>query len=251
MIPRLKAAARYIYRSERPWNWRLKKGKCPFCGGKLFVSFAKSAFHTRCLSCGSTAVNVSMIPLIKSHFNENFTGTRAYEMSSYGATFEFMRKAFSEMSFSEFIVDHALGEMVGAVRNEDATQLTFEDSSFDLVTSNQVFEHVGDDIRAYSECLRVLKPGGALIFTVPLYDTPTTVQVAQLSASHQIEWLGAPEFHDSRLGGPQSAPVFWRHSINDIASRVQQVGFSRATVIPVSILNGHEFSQPVVYATKP
>jgi SAM-dependent methyltransferase len=249
MIPRLKAAIRYVYLSDRPWNWRLHAGRCPACAGRLFISFGRTAFHTRCLTCRSTLVNLSMIPLINSHCGGAFEGKSAYEMSSYGATYNYLLKAFPEVYFSEYMEGRPLGAIVDGLRNEDATRLTYADESFDIVTSNQVFEHVHDDIRAYSECYRVIRAGGALIFTVPLYDTPATVRVAQLSGG-TIKWIGTPEYHDSRLGGPHSAPVFWRHSIHDIASRVKDAGFSKVNLVPISVLKHTDISQPVIYAIK-
>jgi SAM-dependent methyltransferase len=38
-----------------------------------------------------------------------------------------------------------------------------------------VFEHVPDDARGFSELRRVLRPGGKMLFTVPLFDAPDTV----------------------------------------------------------------------------
>jgi SAM-dependent methyltransferase len=52
----------------------------------------------------------------------------------------------------------------------DGTQLPFEDAAFDVVVSNHVIEHVGnDDAQAHhlSELRRVLKPGGVAYLAVP------------------------------------------------------------------------------------
>ena len=43
----------------------------------------------------------------------------------------------------------------------------FEDASFDLVQCTQVLEHIEDHERAASELVRVLKPGGHALITVP------------------------------------------------------------------------------------
>lgn len=52
-------------------------------------------------------------------------------------------------------------------RAEDATNLSFDDDSFDLVVSSECIEHVPVPARAIGEMLRVLKPGGHLVLTTP------------------------------------------------------------------------------------
>jgi SAM-dependent methyltransferase len=47
--------------------------------------------------------------------------------------------------------------------------LPFTDRRFDLITLNQVMEHVADQTAVLSEALRVLKPGGALYVACPNY----------------------------------------------------------------------------------
>jgi len=49
----------------------------------------------------------------------------------------------------------------------DATRLEFASASFDAVTMFDVIEHVPDDQKAMSEVLRVLKPGGYVLVSVP------------------------------------------------------------------------------------
>jgi SAM-dependent methyltransferase len=51
---------------------------------------------------------------------------------------------------------------------EDDGRIPFDDASFDVVTANQVFEHVPDFERPLAEISRVLKPGG---FHVSLFPT--------------------------------------------------------------------------------
>lgn len=45
--------------------------------------------------------------------------------------------------------------------------LAFADNFFDIVFHNEVLEHVQDDKKTLSECLRVLKPGGYMVFFTP------------------------------------------------------------------------------------
>lgn len=50
----------------------------------------------------------------------------------------------------------------------DARKLPFKNNYFKTVISNSVLEHIPDVGNVFSEIFRVLKPGGYLIYTVPL-----------------------------------------------------------------------------------
>ncbi|MEV4555548.1 class I SAM-dependent methyltransferase [Kitasatospora sp. NPDC049285] len=49
----------------------------------------------------------------------------------------------------------------------DARELPWEDGSFDLVTAFEILEHIEEDHLAAAEILRVLRPGGTALLTVP------------------------------------------------------------------------------------
>jgi SAM-dependent methyltransferase len=50
----------------------------------------------------------------------------------------------------------------------DMQQMSFPDSSIDLIIHSDTLEHVADSKAALKECRRVLKPGGHLFYTVPI-----------------------------------------------------------------------------------
>jgi ubiquinone/menaquinone biosynthesis C-methylase UbiE len=170
-------------------------------------------------------------------------------MSTYGATLEYLKKNISEVITSEYYSGKKPGELVNGVRNEDVQELSMPNESIDLITSNQVFEHVPDDIKGYSECFRVLRPGGALIFSIPMSDRPQTLQAAEFVEGQLLHHM-EPEYHDSRTEGPNSALVFWHHSQRDICDRVQQAGFV-ARIMNVMISSVQIVPQKVIYAVKP
>lgn len=51
----------------------------------------------------------------------------------------------------------------------DLKEIPVEDQRFDFVVFNQVLEHVPDPSAVLSELFRVLKPGGQMIYTAPLF----------------------------------------------------------------------------------
>lgn len=57
-----------------------------------------------------------------------------------------------------------------ALAQSDARDLPFPDSHFDLITCLDIIEHVRDDVACIRESLRVCKPGGYLVLSVPALD---------------------------------------------------------------------------------
>ena len=91
-------------------------------------------------------------------------------------------------------------------RMEDITQLTFADNSLDLIVSSDVLEHVPDLAAAFRESFRVLRPGGAHVFTVPF--EPRTVQRAVLESGGVRHLVTPPEYHADPLD-PNGILAFW------------------------------------------
>jgi len=247
-FPRLRSGFRYLSFSAPFYKWRIVSGVCPGCNSKYFLSLHNNPFMIRCLSCMANITNLSLIPVIKIH-QKRHEVNNYWEMSTYGKTLEFLRKITKLGYESEYYQGFKSGEIVDGILNQDVQDSTFADSSLDLITSSQVFEHVPDDLKAFHECFRILKKGGALIFTVPLHNLNSTRMRAELDNKGQIVFHGEPEYHDSRNAGPNSALVFWDHSVNDILDRVSQVGFD-AEFIDVMISKNQSIPTKVIYAIK-
>jgi len=86
------------------------------------------------------------------------------------------------------------------VRHEDSTCLSFADDSFDLVLSNDVFEHVFDYRAAFREAYRVLKPGGQFLFHIPFHvERDETTVRAVLYENGEIQNLEPPVYHGNPI----------------------------------------------------
>jgi SAM-dependent methyltransferase len=64
----------------------------------------------------------------------------------------------------DYLTDRSQPDIVGS-----ATEIPLPDSSFDTVVCTEVLEHVPDPAKAFSQVYRVLKPGGNLILSTPMY----------------------------------------------------------------------------------
>jgi SAM-dependent methyltransferase len=86
--------------------------------------------------------------------------------------------------------------------NENLESQSFQDSSFDIVITQDVFEHVFNPEKAIREIARTLKPNGATIMTVPIVmKTQPSRRRASLiegSVNHLIE---PPQYHGNPIDG--------------------------------------------------
>jgi SAM-dependent methyltransferase len=114
------------------------------------------------------------------------------------------------------------GSIVGGVRCEDLTRLTYADASFDLVWTSETLEHVPDLQAALREIRRVLVPGGRHIFTIPLLPG-----VAETFARSIVRPDGSIEDLAPRIchpGGDVGYPVFTEFGA-DLPHLLERGGF--------------------------
>ncbi|RMG87423.1 MAG: methyltransferase domain-containing protein [Bacteroidetes bacterium] len=105
----------------------------------------------------------------------------------------------------------------------DATQLPFEDGTFDLVVSNLGINNFADPERAVAEAFRVLKKGGRLILTTNL-------------EGHFREFYSVFEavLRDLRFGdiaGKVSALEARRGTVESVRELVENAGFSIPKIV--------------------
>jgi SAM-dependent methyltransferase len=96
---------------------------------------------------------------------------------------------------SSFLLD---GVPEGAESNgrtcQNLERLTFPDERFDLFLTQDVMEHVMNPAAAFAEIARVLKPGGAHVFTVPYWPSRST-KVRARQGADGIEYLHEAQYH--------------------------------------------------------
>lgn len=95
------------------------------------------------------------------------------------------------------------GARLPNVINAAGEYLPYPDSSFDLILSHEVLEHVADDALAANEMIRVLKPGGRAVIFVPNRGYPFE--------THGIYWQG--KYHFGNKPFVNYLPTPWRNKL--------------------------------------
>lgn len=144
-----------------------------------------------------------------------------------------LRGRFPRFIGSEYVETPEQRKSLFPVQFEDLGKLSFEDTVFDCVISNEVFEHIPDLTSGIREICRVLKPSGVLIATFPFgYNQLEHVIKARLTGG-AIEYLATPEYHGNPVDPERGSLVFqipgW-----SVLEDCRAAGFRHAEIVFVS-----------------
>ncbi len=95
------------------------------------------------------------------------------------------------------------GQRNPGILNAAGEQLPYADSTFDLILSHEVLEHVADDRLAVHELVRVMKPGGRAVIFVPNRGYPFE--------THGLYWQGKYYFGNQFF--VNYLPRTWRNKL--------------------------------------
>lgn len=190
-------------------------GVCPLCQQEgEFVARRKGALPKqyypnwfreglRCSNCNSIPRHRALFSVL-SQLYPNWAGLSIHESSpGHDGVSALLRRQCANYVPSQYDPKLGFGNLhpSGRYRSEDLERQTFADESFDLVITQDVFEHLFAPDRAIREIARTLKPGGAHIMTVPLANRgKASARRARLTASG-VDHIAPPVYH----GNPMSA----------------------------------------------
>lgn len=218
---------------------RLEGVQCPVCGHVGAVDgFTENLRESGyCAECGTWTRlrQVAAAALVvaasrgtpASSLRELATSTdfRIYNAEAHGPLHQALSEAPGYVCSEYFGDDVAPGTLQpGGTRHEDLQHLSFADCSFDLVISSDVFEHVPEPYVGHREVLRVLRPGGHHVFTVPFLPASALDQVRSRPGANGIEHLMTPEFHDDPMRGDGAALVFTVFGL-EMVPNLARIGF--------------------------
>ena len=235
-------------------RWFPSGEKCPVCSAALIVlsrpvvsdSLAKewnlnsewvNYFNQRegeiCLSCGGSIRGRQLAVALMKWLAESqglaaksmeslvrHPGVRALkiaEINSCGAMHKKLKK-LKNLAYSEYVPEDS------STRHEDLLSLSYPDDSFDVVLHSDTLEHIPDVDRALYELRRVLKPGGAMICSIPVVrDGRKTLIRASLMDGELIQSM-APSYHGGSYQKTQQYLVCSEFG-EDIFDHIRRIGF--------------------------
>jgi SAM-dependent methyltransferase len=166
--PRYKQAARRAFLRAAAITSTGSAVCCPCCGRESarFVRFHGE--HDQCPGCGSLMRHRALLLLLRERFGFPGRGGRVLHVGPARAVSTWL-DAHEQLEYVSVDLDSPVAKV-----HADATQLPFEDESFDFAMCVHVLEHIPDDRKALGEFFRVLRPGAQAIFQVPPSDLETT-----------------------------------------------------------------------------
>jgi SAM-dependent methyltransferase len=163
-------------------------GDCPICEQKVTFTSEDPWLRDHFPVCQSIPRERALMQVINDYF-PNYRKLRIHESSpcERGVSAK-LRKECPAYSMSHYFADIVLGKdhPTFGCRNENLESLSYPANEFDLFLTQDVMEHIYNPEKAFSEINRVLAPGGAHIFTVPLINKskkPNAGQVRMKMAS--------------------------------------------------------------------
>lgn len=202
--------ADFLYAADGQVNWR-ERLVCPITG---LNNRLRAVVHL----AGS---ELGLLPYESIYITEQVT-----------PLYDYLQRRYPAIVGSEYLGESVkLGGLDSrGVRNEDLTQLTFRDESFDVVLSFDCFEHMPDFPTGMREMARVTKVGGRMLWSVPFRaDRHDNLCRASLSKDGTLTHHEPPEYH----GDPLSADgcLCYTHFGWEMLDQVRQCGFSDAYAV--------------------
>ena len=217
-------------------------GKCNICGkstificidaktvrNNMYCPFCKSSSrkrHVAKLLINHVIPNISSLSEVSSNKHldnqEKLSQLNIYNADVNDGFYQVLHSATSYYS-SSYIPNVEIGkEIREQVFCQNLEKLTFASEKFDVVITEDVFEHIRDYEKAFREVYRVLKTGGYHIFTIPcFFDKPTLIRV-DTSGKEDIHLL-SPEYHGDKIRGKILA---YRTFGIDIFEILKKIGF--------------------------
>lgn len=152
-----------------------------------------------CLACQSSLRCRTLAAALLDHFD--FAGTLQDFCTSFRRTRSLRLLELNEAGRLSPCLALLRGHVLACYPAVDMQALPYADASWGVVLHSDVLEHVADPLLGLRECHRVLKPGGVLLYTIPIVHGRLSCTRRGLQPSHhgapgktQADWLVHTEY---------------------------------------------------------
>ncbi|HPH03496.1 MAG TPA: methyltransferase domain-containing protein [Spirochaetota bacterium] len=216
------------------------EGYCVACGKKSSFSISmlysdgntpNYREHFVCSRCGLNNRQRMLFDRLLFYVKNGLTKVYMYEMVTHFYQV-FSRISGVELVGSEYLgIDIEKGSFVNGIRHEDSCSLSFSDGSFDVIVSQDVYEHVPDMKATLHEAFRVLRVGGVLLATFPFHSGMVkTIKRASIDGNGELIHHEKPEYHGNPVDAESGSLVFWDFGW-DIMDMFSEAGFEDVRIM--------------------
>lgn len=207
---------------------KANRGFCPICEKKTIFFEEKDWLrdHYKCFFCKSIPRNRAIIHILEMHFPK-WREMKIHESSPGGVSSDKIARECKHYTPTQFWQDTPPGSSKNGIRCENLERMTFKDNSFDLMITQDVMEHVFNPDKAFNEISRTLKPGGAHVFTVPIYVREKTL-IRAVESEEGIQYLAPKDFHGNPIDN--SGSLVTREWGNDLVDFIYENSKMTSTV---------------------
>lgn len=129
---------------------------------------------------------------------------RVYEPGVTGPFRKFLRPS-CDYTDSFYWDDVPKGQFRDGLACQDLTDTTYDDCSFNLIITSDIFEHVREPFDGFREMRRILKPGGLHVWSVPAVDPLPKQTVSRIDTKTDEDIPLLPlVYHGSGMSGGRS-----------------------------------------------
>lgn len=211
---------------------------CPCCGAR-FITFLpagiKKRSNAKCIHCGSLERHRTLWLYLHEH--SNIFNSKINMLHIAPEKLLYLKfKTLNNINYHPIDLNPDKYDYGFKTIKMDASEMSYDDSTFDVIICNHVLEHIPDDKKAMKEMHRVLKPEGWAILNVPI----------NTNAEQTIEdpLILDPEKRLELFGQPDHVRIYGR----DYMDRLTEAGFKVKVIDYVSQFNQDQQFQ---YGLKP
>ena len=151
--------------------------------------------HYFCTRCGSIPRQRALAHVL-SKWIPDWIDRSIHESSP---SVQFLARRCRDYTVSQYFPDVPPGIVVDGVRCENLEMLTFADNQFDRFITQDVMEHVFDPPAAFGEIMRVVKPGGIHLVTVPISPYRADSECCATKNGDTMCYLKEPNYHGNPI----------------------------------------------------